>query len=274
MSKFIDLTGKRFGRLEVLKRLENKKAKTGNQYARWECKCNCGNIRIYITSYLNRLGDRASCGCIGRELLSNVHRKHGLTNTRILKIWRGMKQRCYNSHHCGFSRYGGRGIIIADEWLGENGVKNFNDWAMNNGYREDLTIDRIDNDKGYSPDNCKWSTYKEQAMNTRNARIIEHNGEFFSINDLSKKYNISYYIIDKRLDKDLSFEEIIAKPIIKKASRQSGIKGIIWNKKQKMWTYKSIKNGKKDVYISEFKNLEDAIIFKKEYEKEFRSMET
>lgn len=162
MSKIKDLTGQRFGRLVVLERVGSDK----NGKACWLCRCDCKKIVVCRGSSL-LIGETASCGCLARE----AHKTHGYAKTRLYRIWSGMKDRCYNSSREHYDCYGGRGITACDEWLHDFAA--FRDWALSHGYTDSLTIDRINNDGNYCPDNCRWITMKEQAQNRRPKRTLK-----------------------------------------------------------------------------------------------------
>lgn len=166
-----NLVGEQFGRLTVIKKEQSDK----NGHSMWRCRCSCGNEVIVLGTSLKR-GLTKSCGCYRLESIErrlddgvngSVIRTHSKSNTRLYEIWSGMKKRCENPNNQAYSRYGGRGITVCKEWHDFN---NFYNWAISNGYLDSLTIDRINNDKGYEPTNCRWATYKEQNNNKRNNR--------------------------------------------------------------------------------------------------------
>ena len=169
-----DLTGLRFSKLVVLKRCE---VNTNTGKPQWNCVCDCGKQTV-VSSYQLVSSRTRSCGCLVTE---NHYRKYPpeLKQSRIYSVWKGMKQRCSDANAINYRYYGGKGIRVCDEW--RDNFYAFYDWAIANGYRDDLTIDRIDNSKGYYPDNCRWASYKEQQNNRSNNKI-HHRGDKNGIN--------------------------------------------------------------------------------------------
>lgn len=163
MSAVKDLTGQRFGILFVIGR----HGSTPQGTATWRCLCDCGNLCVTEGAKLRKHNTR-SCGCLHDETARKRLTIHGKSETRLYAIWKALKQRCYNHSDKDYDRYGGRGITVCSEWL--HSFQAFFDWSMTNGYDENAltgqcTIDRIDNDKGYSPDNCRWVDMKVQRHN-------------------------------------------------------------------------------------------------------------
>ena len=187
MSHFVDLTGRRFGRLVVLARSHSQ---GGDVF--WVCECDCGSVKT-ISGHSLRRGRTKSCGCLHNEIATaqlmnmpeeNRHKldttTHGLRHTRLYGVWLDMKNRCYNPNTKAYPYYGGRGIRVCDEWKAD--FVTFYAWAIENGYDEnakrgDCTLDRIDVDKGYCPENCRWVSLTVQANNKRNNVFVEYEGE-------------------------------------------------------------------------------------------------
>ena len=139
--KVKDMTGMTFGRLKVIERADNDK--NGNAF--WKCKCECGAI-VIVNGNSMRRGHTKSCGCLHKDKLIEINTKHGKCNERIYSIWAAMISRCTNEKNAYYINYGGKGIKVCDEWKDSS---KFIEWAYNNGYSDELTIDRIDNKKGY-----------------------------------------------------------------------------------------------------------------------------
>jgi len=207
IGKNIDLTGKKFGRLTVIAE-ESLRKKIG--YKKWICKCDCGKYITTQTRYLTS-GDTKSCGCLlsdtSKKYYSQLNKTHGMSHSKLHVKWQGMRDRCYRENTNGYENYGGRGIKVCDEW--KKDFNNFYKWAIETGYKEGMTIDRIDVNGNYEPSNCRWATHKEQSNNKRNSHFIEYKGERHTLKQWSEKLGVSYSTIKCRSLKGWSNEEIL-----------------------------------------------------------------
>jgi hypothetical protein len=219
MKHYNDLTGQKFGRLEVL-RLDHKQqkinkngVKTGNVYY-WLCKCECGNLKVVRGVHLSK-GLIQSCGCLQKETIAQISKEkrttHNQSNNRIYGIYKHIQHRCYLTTDKDYVNYGKRGITMCDEW--KNNFMSFYDWAMSNGYKENLTIDRIDVNGNYEPNNCRWVTREQQNKNTRRTIKITFNGETHNLREWSNILNISYWTLKDRLNRGWSFERTLSTPV-------------------------------------------------------------
>lgn len=192
-----DLIGKKFGKLTVIKRVENDKGRN----AQWLCKCECGNETLVRTERL-KSGNTKSCGCLRGNINSSGR---GWRRTRLYKILMAMKARCYNKNHKSFKDYGGRGIKICDEWL--NDYVSFFNWSIENGYNDTLTIDRINNDSNYEPENCRWVPMKVQNRNKSNCHFITYENETHCLTEWSEILGIPIHKITYRLKRGISISK-------------------------------------------------------------------
>ena len=207
----IDLTGRKFGRLTVIERAEDYITPSdGRHRARWKCICECGNYTFSRqTSLLH--GDALSCGCLRDERFLNGVSKHNGVGTRLYNIWNSMRQRCNNPKNRAYHNYGGRGIKICKEW---DNFATFRDWAISTGYDEkaaygQFTLDRVDVDGSYSPDNCKWITMREQGLNKRNTVKLTYNGVTMPLKMWAKTLNLNYSTLWKRYSLGKTPEQIL-----------------------------------------------------------------
>lgn len=191
--------GEKIHSLTIIKELEERN-KFGSK--QWLCKCDCGNIKVYSTSALNVV---KGCGCRKKE--------HGYSQTKLYKTYQRMKNRCYNKKFPHYEIYGGRGIKICNEWL--NDFVKFKDWSLNNGYKEGLSIDRINPDGNYEPNNCRWTTMFEQASNKRNNVFYTINGIIMTQTQWCRFYNIPVTNVRGRLNSGWDIEKALTTPIKK-----------------------------------------------------------
>jgi hypothetical protein len=197
------MIGKVFNSWTVLERAENDKKNN----ARFLCRCICGKEKVvYKQSLVN--GNSKSCGCKNYKNLRKTPIRHGMTGTPIYTAWTHMRLRCLNPKDRNYKNYGGRGIKICSEW---DSFENFCEWSINNGYKEGLSIDRINNDGNYEPDNCRWATSETQQNNRRVTRYITINGVTKSLSEWAKETGIPRSTIYSRLVKNYPPEEIIRK---------------------------------------------------------------
>lgn len=193
MGKVKDVTGQRFGRLTVIRFVEVK-----DRQAFFECVCDCGNHTI-VSGHNLRRGHTKSCGCLLKEYLHKSKctcKTHNMKNTRIYKIWANMKARCRNTTCADYKNYGGRGISYCKEW---EKFEPFYEWAMANGYKDDLTIDRIDVNGGYEPSNCRWVSRLIQGRNKRNTKYVTIDSETKSVSEWAHIYGLPRSLVYQRL---------------------------------------------------------------------------
>lgn len=180
------MIGTVFGRLTVIERAENYKSGA----SRWLCECSCGN-RVIVFGQGLRRGTSKSCGCLALEIRRKTPYKHGQTDSRLYSIWHGIKKRCNTPSSTAYKTYGGRGIKVCKEW--ESDFEEFYNWSIRNGYKDDLELDRIDNYKGYNPDNCRWVTHKENCANRRNSKRKRPTGAPTPAGQVTIKINYNPY---------------------------------------------------------------------------------
>lgn len=178
----------------------------------WRFRCECGRELIIRKGSVTS-GNTKMCKECANIQLSKNKTTHGMSKTRIYKEWAGMIQRCTNPKNTSYERYGAKGVTVCDEWLDD--FMNFYNWAMANGYRDDLTIDRIDNEKGYSPDNCRWATEKEQAYNKKSNRNLTYKGKTMTMAEWAKVIGISSSSLFGRMKRGWSVEKALSTPPIK-----------------------------------------------------------
>lgn len=201
-----DITGEKFGRLTVIEYAgSNKKRKT----SMWLCRCECGNEKVIAYQDLKR--ETKSCGCLLKENKENFKRKYrnGVTteNKRIMSIYRGMIYRCYKSRGKSAQNYKNRGIKVCEEWLKD--YFKFEEWALNNGYSEELTIDRIDVNGNYAPENCRWVDNTTQQNNKRNNHYVEINGITKTLEEWSKESGVKSNTILYRIKRGWKGERLL-----------------------------------------------------------------
>jgi hypothetical protein len=211
----IDRTGHRYGRLVVLERQPNKETPTGPQ-ARWLCQCDCGNRVVVLGAGLAKgargKGGTRSCGCLVREKPI----KHGKSHDRVYRIWHMMVQRCGNPNNTHYASYGGRGITVCERW---RDFVNF--YADMGDPPPKHTLDRIDNARGYGPDNCRWVTMKVQGNNRRTNTILSLNGVKRTMAEWAESTGLGKPCLMNRLARGWSIEKALTEPRAPRSPRNS-----------------------------------------------------
>lgn len=203
-----NIIGKKFNRLLVIRRVKD-------EQSLYECVCDCGKtVFAYANSIIS--GNIKSCGCYRLDRIKNLQRKHDMAHTRLYDVWKGLKRRCCNPKNHSYKDYGGRGIDICQQW--KDDFMSFYHWSIENGYDENApygqcTIDRIDANGNYCPENCRWVSLKEQANNRKNNLLITYNGETDTLSNWSKRIGIGYNALFKRIhDMNWSVEKAFTTP--------------------------------------------------------------
>lgn len=212
---FTDLSGQKFGRLTVVCRDIEYTDSAGASRYKYKCVCDCGNY-TWATPYQLKGGGIRSCGCLHKESAAKqgkANAKHGgnrrnvpYKEKRLYSIWSGMKQRCENPNSDSYPNYGGRGIKICEEW---RDFANFQKWSLDNGYSENLSIDRIDYNGNYEPNNCRWATKLVQANNTRTNRFVNINGTSHTVADWARISGVKAATILARLERGWDTEDAV-----------------------------------------------------------------
>ena len=207
--KVFDITGNRYGRLVVLHR-----EGLSNSHITWKCQCDCGRIVEVVGNNLKN-GHTKSCGCYAKEKCVERATKHNMCHDRLCKEWYRMLNRASNTKWSEAHRYALRGIDVCQEW--KESFETFQKWALENGYSNELSLDRIDNDKGYSPDNCRWADRKTQCRNKSNNVIIEYKGEKKTLAEWAEDLGMNYGTLHSRLKRwNWDIEKAFKKPLRKR----------------------------------------------------------
>lgn len=215
--------GDKFGRLTVLRyshRVKHSFADSRRNFYSYyyECKCDCGKTGKFKEDAL-KSGNTKSCGCLNHDMLVKRNTTHNLSHTKLYKIYHGIKKRCYNPKDSHYEYYGGKGIIMCKEWLAD--FRNFYDWAINNGYKESLSIERLDIYGNYTPENCTWIPRCAQSRNTSRNVFYEYKGKRKILPDWAREYGLPFTCVRKRLVRGWSLERALNTPNLRKKERGS-----------------------------------------------------
>ena len=203
MPKFEDLSGKEFGRWKVIRRVDDYITPSGNRFVQYECECSCKNrARKNVLANALKSGKSSSCGCIQREKAKETAHQnfstHSDSKSRLYRIWAEMRKRCNNKKSSNYKNYGARGVSICKEW---DDFETFKKWAMDNGYNDTLSIDRINVNGDYSPNNCRWANSITQNNNRRTNHYVTHNEETHTVAEWARILDVPYKLLHKKIMK-------------------------------------------------------------------------
>ena len=241
MRKCADLTGKKFGKLTVIKKADDYISPKGMHAPRWLCQCDCGKIKEIAQSSLNS-GHAKSCGCSQYQGKT----KHGLYGTRLYHIWSNMKERCNSKNNKRYNAYGGRGITYCEQW---NDFSEFSKWALENGYKDNLTIERKDVNGNYCPENCCWIPLSEQAKNRRpSLRLKDKNGVERLMIEVAEELGISAKTVRARHSAGWDLNLAVYTPLTMNTIKKRVLR-IDLNSGEVLQEYESIGMASKDVGV-------------------------
>lgn len=201
MGHFVDISGENFGRLTA----HDVVGRNRHNQLLWHCTCECGTQKE-VLGFLLRRGEVQSCGCLHRETVGLINRTHGMTKTRIYGLWHGMIQRCYDKNVPAYNRYGARGINVCERW---QSFENF--YADMGDKPKGMSLERVDNDGDYTPENVIWATAKAQARNRRSTVFLEFNGQRKSMAEWAEELGMKIATLWARIDRGMCVEEALTK---------------------------------------------------------------
>lgn len=206
----MNIVGERYGKLVVIKRVEDHIQPSGIKKPKWLCQCDCGNTKEVLEQNL-RNGQTTSCGCYVKEHNKVLNTIHGGCYERLYNIWASVFKRCYNTNHIQYNNYGGRGILVCEEW---HDYEKFKKWALENGYSEnakksECSLDRIDVNGNYEPTNCRFVNSTVQNRNTRRNVYLTHNGETHCVTEWAEILNMPSYVLFQRLKRGWTVERTL-----------------------------------------------------------------
>lgn len=202
MGKFIDRTGTEINGIKFLKRIP------GGKKVKWLCLCTCGRK---FEGYADHISEGRKCPNCGRKTQALKISKHQGYKDALYSVWLSMKQRCSNPNATEYKNYGARGITVCDEWA--NDYQSFKEWATRNGYKQGLSIDRIDNNGNYEPSNCRWANMTTQALNKRSNHLITFEGKTLPVSEMARIYGFRPCVIERRICRGWTVQRALTTPL-------------------------------------------------------------